>query len=378
MLSALLSATRRLRPSPSPAPPSIPVLPPAAPAIKPAPAQLAKIAQASVDLAALGPQLAALAADMERMAQDQAQRAANAAAAMEALSLDLQSAVAELRSSSAQMHGALKTVQRIADHTRLLSVNASIEAARAGEAGRSFSVVVDEVKRLADSSGHSTHLIEERMNDINTNVARVAAVTVDPSVTLSNDAPGATRTVSAVNHEVRSIAGTADHQLGSARSVHAMGDRVNALTESLLLTVGRFRFDAHGRAQSAVEKLLPNLTTALDSRVRSERVIASWLLAHPYFELGYLTDAAGRQIIDNLRLADGRIVHDRSSFNRDWSDRPWYREALQHRAIASTDIYRSSATGDFCFTIAAALHDDTGSLSRIFAADVNFQRLVSA
>lgn len=371
MFSSLLS-TRRPRP---PASDSIET-PAAAPARETAPAQLTKIAQASVDLAALGPQLAALAAQMETMAQDQAARAANAAAAMDALANELESAVAELRSSSSQMHGALKTVERIADHTRLLSVNASIEAARAGDAGRSFSVVVDEVKRLADSSGQSTHLIEERINDIAANVARVAAVTTESSEARSDSV--AACTVSAVHHEVRGIAGTAGQQLGSAQSVHRLGDSIKSLTESLLLSVGRFRFDAHTRAQSAVETLLPDLVAALDNRIRLERAIEAWLLAHPYFELGYLTDPAGRQIVDNLHLRDGRIVHDRAGFGRDWSDRPWYREALQHRGIASTDIYRSSATGDFCFTIAAALHDESSALVGIFAADVNFQRLVTA
>lgn len=373
MLSSLLS---KKRPRPSTASPALDsIAPPASsPVREPAPAQLTKIAQASVDLAALGPQLATLAAQMEAMAQDQASRAAKAAVAMDALALELESAVAELRASSSQMHGALKTVERIADHTRLLSVNASIEAARAGDAGRAFSVVVDEVKRLADSSGQSTHLIEERISDIASHVARVSAVATDSA---NAPDPSATCTVSAVHHEVRSIAGTAEQQLGSAQSVHRLGDSIKSLTESLLLTVGRFRFDAHTRAQSAVETLLPALIGAIGSRTRLERAVESWLPAHPYFELGYLTDAAGRQIVDNLHFRNGDVVHDRSGFGRDWSDRPWYREALQHRSIASTDIYRSSATGDFCFTIAAALHDSSGTLVGIFAADVNFQRLVS-
>ena len=377
MLSTLFSTVRRVRPpvsSPT-ADPATPTALPTPPA-PPAPAQLAKIAQASVDLAALGPQLAALAGEMESMAQDQASRAATAAAAMDALARDLESAVAELRASSTHMHGALQTVARIADHTRLLSVNASIEAARAGEAGRSFSVVVDEVKRLADSSGQSTHLIEQRMHHIDANVARVAAVTIDPAASHASSA-AATRTVSAVNHEVRSIAGTAGQQLGSARSVHALGDRIKTLTESLLLTVGHFRFDAHARAQSDVQALLPALMLILDDRLRLERTIEKWLLAHPYFELGYLTNRSGRQIVDNLQLTGGRVVRDRCGYGRDWSDRLWYRETLQHRGIASTDIYRSSATGDFCFTIAAALPDATGTLAGVFAADVNFQRLVS-
>lgn len=337
-------------------------------------AQLARIADASVKLAALGPRLATLAGEMEQQAQLQAQRAATIATTMDALSRDLELAVAELRASSGQMHTVLRTVERIADHTRLLSINASIEAARAGEHGRAFGVVVDEVQRLADSSGENTKLIEERMSEIDTSVMRVAAVTVDNPDASSGEAA---RTVASVNHEVRGMAESANQQLGSAASVHSMGDQINGLTESLLLTVGKFRFEAHGQAQAAVQRLLPELVRGIGSRIQLERSIEKWLEGNSYFELGYITDAAGVQLTDNLVSREGRVSHDSAGLGRDWSSRPWFREALQHRSVASTDVYRSAATRDFCFTVTAALHDPEGNLIGVFGSDVNFQKLIS-
>jgi len=60
----------------------------------------------------------------------------------------------------------INTVNDLADQSNLLSVNASIEAARAGEHGKSFAVVAQEVKNLADQSMKATEQIRKILNDI--------------------------------------------------------------------------------------------------------------------------------------------------------------------------------------------------------------------
>ena len=95
---------------------------------------------------------------------------------MEALgqtSVQVQSSYDAMAETFAQLQSAIKEIQQcmgkivaIADQTNILAINASIEAARAGAAGRGFSVVADQVKRLAKEIKVLAGEVNSGVNDV--------------------------------------------------------------------------------------------------------------------------------------------------------------------------------------------------------------------
>ncbi len=85
---------------------------------------------------------------------------------------DAQGTINQISVISETVNQAIDTIKDIADQVNLLALNASIEAARAGEYGKGFSVVADEISKLADNTQLNADSIINTIREIAVNVKK--------------------------------------------------------------------------------------------------------------------------------------------------------------------------------------------------------------
>ena len=78
-----------------------------------------------------------------------------------------------LGNKSTEISRVMVIINSVADQTKLIAFNAALEAASAGEAGKRFSVVAAEIRRLADSVTESTVEIENKISEIQNAINRL-------------------------------------------------------------------------------------------------------------------------------------------------------------------------------------------------------------
>ena len=163
---------------------------------------------------------------------------------------NISSNINELGSNIKQIQKILTIMNNISEQTNLLALNAAIEAARAGDAGRGFSVVANEVKKLAQQSKESTASIASIVSAINTKAENTVSEASTSGQVVSEQVESVKATeqifetvframdevvssISNVDSSVDGIMNTKDRVLYSMESISAVAEESVATTQGI-------------------------------------------------------------------------------------------------------------------------------------------------
>ena len=149
--------------------------------------------------------------------------------------------IKRLGESSQEIGEITELISDITEQTNVLALNAAIQAASAGEAGRGFSVVAEEVQRLAERSGDATRQIAALVKAIQTDTQDAVAAMerstqgVVEGARLSDNAGTALSEIDRVSRQlaelIERISASASKEADQANEVAGNIQHIFAVTE---------------------------------------------------------------------------------------------------------------------------------------------------
>lgn len=163
----------------------------------------------------------------------------------------------ELEKTSQDIGAITSTIMAVSDQTNLLALNAAIEAARAGEYGRGFSVVAEEVRKLAEETAQYAKQISELIADVQSNISGFVGQIESMGVVIEEES--STTAAVVVNLEeivqqvidvekaVYDISAAMQQQSASSQEISAVVNSVTEATSSLLTSLDQTMSNLSGQ-----------------------------------------------------------------------------------------------------------------------------------
>lgn len=153
----------------------------------------------------------------------------------------------------------LAMIMQVADRTDLLALNAALEGTRAGEAGRGFTLVAAEMRRLAENVMESVSGIRKLMKDVRS--------TSQKAVRASHDG---TQLSEETTRSAREIALVTQQQRKATEQVRTSMDEMTELLNHTMLNIKQTTREAAALAGLAAGDKLPELAGRLSVRDREK------------------------------------------------------------------------------------------------------------
>jgi len=213
----------------------------------------------SEEIAATAKQVSDNAGRVEALADNAASSSAdgqeavsNAVEGMSHLKEQVQSiaeAMLELGDNSQKIGGIIDIIDEISDQTNLLSLNAAIEAAGAGEAGKRFSIVANEVRRLADRTADATNQVKALIVQIQQATNSTIMLTEEGS----KGVDAASSLVANISEALEKITGAVAETTSAASEIKLMTQQQTTASEQMTETIVEVRDVAVQVATSSQE-----------------------------------------------------------------------------------------------------------------------------
>ena len=206
-----------------------------------------KILEIAQELAAGATQAAERNAALARLARSHRERLDQSTAELARLAEEIEHGALEaeaLATASGEIEKFITQAKTIAKQTHMLALNASIEAARAGEEGRGFSVVAEEVRKLA---GQAARAAMSTSDTVQTVLAQVQTAR-DRLMRLGQGGTAAREAAHAAAEGLMNVAADAEANDEWTRRISASAGEVSGLIEGI---AGRMREVSAGTEEYA-------------------------------------------------------------------------------------------------------------------------------
>ncbi len=136
--------------------------------------------------------------------------------------------IKQIVTESKMLQEANKTIADIAGQTNLLAMNAAIEAAHAGDAGKGFSVVADEIRKLSETSSAQSKTIGTQLKNIYDSISGVVQASQESNQSFLNVTDSIQQTDPIVAHITNAMA---EQSEGSRQIGIALGEMNDSAVE---------------------------------------------------------------------------------------------------------------------------------------------------